>query len=296
MITPGIDTTFAWLALDFLETEDRELLQSISETDAAMHLAAHAQRVSLSGNAPNPFELVEQILMSPSMSKINIEEIRARLSAIESDRASQLRCWNEAAAFLPGGALSGVVLYLTVGYDIGVALKGHASVNLVHPHFLENSLQELWFYVVHEIHHAGFQKYNPLLALAEIKTISNLVYLIQYLTHMEGFAVHAVRRWRTEEEALKSDSDYEALLNSERMDTYKREFFSIYNSLLDEGERPIEMQDLEILGRMSTGDRLWYRVGATMADFIEKTLGRELLIGTVSEGPEAFFRRYMELA
>ena len=296
MITPGIDTTFAWLALDFLETEDRELLQSISETDAAMHLAAHAQRVSLSGNAPYPFELVEQILTSPSMSKINIKEIRVRLSAIENDRTSQLRCWNEAAAFLPDGALSGVVLYLTVGYDIGVALKGHASINLVHPHFLKNQLEELWFYGVHEIHHAGFQKYNPLPALVDTRTISDLAYLIKYLTHMEGLAVHAARRWRTEAGALESDSDYEALLNSERTDTYKREFFSIYNRLIHEADRPIEMKDLEILGRMSTGDRLWYRVGAAMADLIEKTLGRELLIGTVSEGPDVFFERYMELA
>jgi hypothetical protein len=293
--TPRIDSTFAKLALDFLETEDRGILQSISETYAARHLAAHARRVSLSGDAPGPFELVEQILTSPSMSDINIKETRTRLLSIESDRASQLRCWNEAAAFLPGGALSGVVLYLTVGYDIGVALKGQASVNLVHPHFLRNPLNELWFYSVHELHHAGFQKYNPLPALAEMKTISDLVYLIRYLTHMEGLAVHAARIWRTEAGALKSDSDYEALLDSEQMNTYKREFFGIYNSLIHEADRPVEMHDLEILGRMSTGNRLWYRAGAAMASLIDKVLGRELLIGTVLEGPEAFFRRYMGL-
>ncbi len=94
---------------------------------------------------------------------------------------------------------------------------------------------------------------------------------------------------------MKWDSDYEALLDSERMAAYEKEFFSTYSSLIAEVERPIETEDWEILGRMSTGDRLWYRVGASMAERIDKVLGRELLIGTVEEGPEAFFERYMEL-
>jgi len=296
MTLPRIDSTFASLALDFLETEDRLLLQDIAETDAARHLAAHFGRVSFSGKVKDPFELVEQILTSPSIAEINLEDVRASLSSIESDQTSQLRCWTEAAALLPDGALSGTVLYLTVGYDIGVAVAGQASINLAHPHFLENPLKEVWFYIVHEIHHAGFQKYNPLPVLADTKSITDLSYLIKYLTHMEGLAVHAARRWRTETGTLKWDSDYETLLDSGRMDTYRKEFFSIYSNLIDEGERPIEMKDWKILGRMSTGDRLWYRVGASMADRIEKTLGRGVLIATVEEGPGAFFERYMELA
>ncbi len=292
---PRIDPTFACLALDFLETDDRELLQSIADTDAARHLAAHSRRVSLNGEVTDPFELVEQILTSPSMSKINLEEIRFRLSSIESDHTSQLRCWNEAADFLPDGALSGTVLYLTLGYDIGVAVDCQASINLAHPHFLENSLEELWFYIVHEIHHAGFQKYNPLPVLADTRSISDLSYLVKYLTHMEGLAVHAARRWRTEKGALKWDSDYEALLDSERMDTYEKAFFSTYSNLVGEVDRPIEKEDWEILGRMSAGDRLWYRVGALMADRIEKALGLVVLIATVEEEPGAFFDRYMEL-
>lgn len=295
MTPPRIDSTFAILALDYLETDDRKLLQIIAETDAAHHLAAHSRRVSLSGDVKDTFELVEHILTSPSVAEINHEEVRARLSSIESDKISQLRCWTEAAALLPDGALSGTVLYLTVGYDIGVAVAGQASINLVHPHFLDNSPEEVWFYIVHEIHHAGFQKYNPLPALLDTRSISDLAYLIKYLTHMEGLAVHAARRWRTVRGALEWDSDYEALLDTERMDTYEREFFSSYNSLMGEGERPIEKEDWEILGRMSTGNRLWYRVGASMADRIEKALGLEVLIATVEEGPEAFFERYVEL-
>ncbi len=295
MALPCIDSTFASLALDFLETEDRVLLQDIAETDAARHLAAHSRRVSFSGDVKDTFELVEHILTSPSMAEINHEEVRVRLSSIESDKISQLRCWTEAASLLPAGALSGTVLYLTVGYDIGVAVDCKASINLVHPHFLEYPLQELWFYIVHEIHHAGFQKYNHLPALADTKSISDLAYLIKYLAHMEGLAVHAARGWRTETGAMNWDSDYEALLDSNCMDTYEKEFFCVYRDLMTEEERPIEKKDWEILGRMSTVDRLWYRVGASMADRIEKVLGRRLLIATVEEGPGAFFDRYTEL-
>jgi hypothetical protein len=97
------------------------------------------------------------------------------------NRDAQLRCWQEAAAYLSRDALSGIVLYLTIGFDIGVAVSGAASLNLAHPHFVENQ-DEVWFYCVHEVHHAGFQKYHDLPVLADVKTTTDLVDLIRHLT------------------------------------------------------------------------------------------------------------------
>lgn len=294
VVSPRMDTQFVYLALEFLETGDRELLPRIAETCAARHLAAHAQRVSMAGSGPNAEELIEQVLTSASMADVDPEEIRAKLSLMETDRNAQLRCWNEAAAYLPRGALSEAVLFLTVGYDIGVAVSGQASLNLAHPHFAEKP-EEIWFYCVHELHHAGFQKYNDMPALADIRTTRELADLIRYLTTMEGLAVHAARRWRTESGALESDSDYVALLDPERMDVYEKEFFRLYRSLAEVRPRPVEKGDWEILGRMSTVDRLWYRVGARMANRIQKELRRDVLIETIVEGPAAFFGLYAEL-
>jgi len=290
-----MDTQFVHLALEFLETGDRELLPGIAETRAARHLAAHAQRASVAGSGPNAEELIEQLLTSVSMADVDPEAIRAKLSWMETDCNAQLRCWNEAAACLPSGALSEGVLFLTVGYDIGVAVSGQASLNLAHPHFTENP-GEIWFYSVHELHHAGFQKYHDMQALADIRTTGDLADLVMYLTTMEGLAVHAARRWRTESGALESDSDYVALLDPERMDVYEKEFFRLYRGLAEVRPRPVEEGDWEILGRMSTADRLWYRVGARMANRIQEELGRDALIETIVEGPAAFFGLYAELA
>jgi hypothetical protein len=290
-----MDTKFARLALDFLETGDRELLPRIAETRAARHIATHAQRVSVKGEAPNARELAEQVLTSASIADVDPEEIRARLSLMETDPKAQLRCWKEAAAYLPKGAISDATLFLTVGYDIGVAVSGNASLNLAHPHFARKP-EELWFYCVHELHHAGFQKYDELPRLVDIKTNYDLADLIRYLTTMEGLAVHAARRWRTEAGALDSDSDYVALLDPQRMDVYEKEFFTLYRGLAAGRLRLLEKGDWEILERMSTGDRLWYRVGARMANQIEKELGRDILVETIEEGPTAFFDRYAELA
>jgi hypothetical protein len=238
--------------------------------------------------------LIDRILNEFSRAGIDPQELEKRLTAFERDRDAQSRCWREAAAYLPEDALSGTVLYLTVGYDIGVAVSGEASLNLAHPHFMENR-DEIWFYCVHEVHHAGFERYHDLPVLADVKTTGDLADLIRYLTTLEGLAVHAARNWRTEAGALKTDGDYVALLEPKSMDRYEKEFFNLYYSIAEAPPRPLKEQDWEILERMSSGDRLWYRVGARMADRIERKLGREILIETILQSPEAFFSRFEEM-
>jgi hypothetical protein len=239
--------------------------------------------------------LIERILDEFSQMGVEPQELEKRLESFEKNRDAQLRCRQEAAAYLPKDALSETVLYLTVGYDIGVAVSGEASLNLAHPHFLENE-DEVWFYCVHEVHHAGFQKYHDLPVLADVQTTSDLAGLIRYLTTLEGLAVHAARKWRTEAGALQDDQDYVALLDPKSMDRYEEEFFSLYASLVEGSPRPLKERDWEILDRMSSGNRLWYRVGARIADRLERELGREMLIEMIRQGPDAFFGWYAEIA
>lgn len=288
MVSPQIDIRFAKLALEYLVTGDRELLSLIVETRATDHITAHAQRVSISDVAPSTQVLVEQVLTSPSVVDADLDEIRARLAMVEADRETLSRCWEEAAYYLPEGALSDATLFLTIGYDIGVAVSGNASLNLAHPHFAKNP-DELWFYCVHELHHAGFQKFHDLPRLADINLTSDLAALIRYLTAMEGLAVHAARKWRTAVGAMETDSDYLALLDHQRMDVYEKEYLALYRDLVAEKPRPLEEGDWDIVERMSTGDRLWYRVGALMASRIEDVFGRDILVDTIVDGPEAFF-------
>jgi len=294
-VTPRINADFVELALVYLETGDRGLLQAIAATRAARHLATHAARVSLAGEKSSPRDLVERILTAPAIAAVQPADIRARLRLMEIDEEARRRCWAEAAASLPRGALSGVTLFLTVGYDIGVAVGGNASLNLAHPRFAATSA-ELWFYAVHELHHAGFQRFHDLPRLADIRTTHQLAEVIRYLTTMEGMAVYAAKHWREEADALAVDPDYVALLDPVRMAGYEAELFAAYRALAEGPPRPLVPADWNILERMSTGDRLWYRVGARMAERIDRERGRDVLRVLVVRGPAAFFEMYAELA
>ncbi len=46
------------------------------------------------------------------------------------------------------------------------------------------------------------------------------------------------------------------------------------------------------IDRMSSGDRLWYRVGARMAQKIEQASGRSALVALIKNGPAAFIEAY----
>jgi hypothetical protein len=63
-----------------------------------------------------------------------------------------------------------------------------------------------------------------------------------------------------------------------------------YKKLFEEIRRSTVLAD-DTIGRiltgMSSGDRLWYRFGAIVANVIEKTHGRQQLVATVTT-PDAF--------
>jgi hypothetical protein len=286
-----MDAEFARLALRFLETGEEALLSRIAATPGAAHIAAHAALSSGDGNAPGAPELVERLLTAEPMTRVDLQGIRERLKRMEEDGDSRQRAWREAAAYLPPGALTEATLFLTVGYDIGVTAGGNASLNLAHPHFAENPA-ELWFYCVHELHHAGFQGYCPMPNLSDVRTTHDLAGLIRYLTTLEGMAVHAARRWRAEAGAMRADPDYVALFDVVRLDAYEEAYFKLLRGLTAEGPRPVQGSDWDILERMSAGDRLWYRVGACMAQRLEDALGREGLVETAVAGAAVFFERY----
>ena len=50
-----------------------------------------------------------------------------------------------------------------------------------------------------------------------------------------------------------------------------------------------------VIERMSSGERLWYRVGAYMAQRIEASKGRAALVELVRQGPAQFITTYESL-
>ena len=72
-------------------------------------------------------------------------------------------------------------------------------------------------------------------------------------------------------------------------------FFEFLNSYEGEPVRDLVEDDWDVLELMSDADRLWYVVGAWMAESLDQGLGREALNMTIVEGSEAFFRLYKNL-
>ncbi len=290
-VGPRLDPSFALLALDALDSNDPSLRQRLVSTAAAHHLGAHARRVAIGGDRPTDRQLVDRILVSARVAHLQAPAVRLLVRQVVGDTVSLARCWSEAARYLPPSALRGSTLYLQIGYDIGVAVAGDASLNVANRHFLADP-DEIWFYCVHEMHHAGVEHFHDLPTLSRVETTQQLVALVRYLTFLEGMAVHAARAWRAERGALARDSDYAALEDSSRMRRDEQEYFRIYDSLAAVPARRLQQHDWSILDRLSSGERLWYRVGALMAGRIERRRGLATLRDLVVAGPDAFFDAY----
>ena len=285
------DFTFVDAALQYLDTGDEAVLVGIVEGPAAKHLAAHASLVSLAGQERSTREIVEELL-HPRLEKAEYaQEVRQLLLTVRQDTVRQATCLSEVLAYLPEGSLIRGKLYFTYGYDIGVVVSGNASLNLAHAHFLQDP-DEVWFYCVHELHHVGFMAFHDMPKIADLATTDDLLYLVEYATQLEGMAVYAAWDWRERAGALSADEDYEALQDEERMARYEREYFEMYHRLRSEPIRPLADSDWAIIERMSSGDRLWYRVGARIAATIEATQGRDELLRLVEAGPRAFVDAY----
>lgn len=94
---------------------------------------------------------------------------------------------------------------------------------------------------------------------------------------------------------MLDDRDYVALENDELMAGYQEEYFEIYETVRNIGERTIDDEDWALLDDLSDGKRLWYRVGSRMAEKIDAQLGRDKLNSLMNSGPDTFFESYFDL-
>jgi len=198
--------------------------------------------------------------------------------------------FNELEAYIPPETNLSTTLYCIIGYDIGVVSDGDAYLNLGHPLFHENK-RELLYFALHELHHVAYTSYNPTFSFDEIKTTGDLSRIIRYSTHLEGLAVHSAWDRRRRENGY-THRDYLTLNDPCKMSQLIPRFFELLNRYTGEPVRDLVEDDWDVLDLMSDADRLWYVVGAWMAESIDQGLGREALNMTIVEGSEAFFKLY----
>ena len=273
-----VDATFARLALHYVHAPSTSLRGKLLDHPALEAIERHAQ---MSGDRASKAELLDRVLRNttettPSSVVLDAWEGRTSELAARANLAKEL---------LPAGAPSVRRIYLLTGYDIGVAAPPDILLNVIHPHF-QSAPTELGFYATHEAHHVGLIGIRPPPALSGLETSQHLLSVVRYFTQLEGMAVHAAFPSRSRDGALGDDGDYRVYGDPQA----RAEVMSGYKKLFEEIRRSTVLAD-DTIGRiltgMSSGDRLWYRFGAIVANVIEKTHGRQQLVATVTT-PDAF--------
>ena len=146
--------------------------------------------------------------------------------------------------------------------------------------------------IVHELYHDGFLGYQPGTSAADARDGAAIVEHVLWRTQNEGLATYVAYRARTPRATIE---DYELLDDAAQVE---RRFDLLRRLLADAAAAGVE--ELPALRERTTqvGDmqRAYFVVGAFMARRIEERSGRDVLIGTVTGGPHAFFSAYAATA
>jgi hypothetical protein len=275
--------------MGYLRNRNNENLERLISTPGSKLAYAHHRWSSISSR------LTIQEFWKKELERINwnkqleasIEEIIERLSGHEG------QCLHEALRYLPRGHVFNTTVYLIGGYD-NIVYGEDVALNLIFNQF-HTDHREAVYYLVHELAHAGYFRYNRMPEFANLKTLCGLLDAVKLLTHLEGMGVISPFRRRMKEDGLL-DSDYKVLLNEDERNARVREYFTMLSRLENEPNRKLSKEDYRILENFSMRPkRLWYIAGGHMALKIEERYGTEILQNIVKKGHEAFFRTYTQI-
>ncbi len=280
-------------SIAYLRNPTIDNLTRIVESDGMDHLKNHSDRTGYYSKTKRKVEIARDIISQKYLASGDLDKVEELVAYVKREREKQKDCVSKFKEYLPSDLEFEGKLFFTMGYDIGVSMDKNASLNLSHKKFIANR-EEIWFYCIHELHHAGLQHFHQFPDLSSINDGKKLFELVKYLTFFEGTAVYASYEARKRHNSLQ-DGDYQALENKEQMRAFDEAYFATYERVKQIGNRALEDEDWELLNNLSDGDRLWYRVGAQMAQTIDKSLGRVRLNQLVESGHDRFFETYFDL-
>lgn len=287
------DFTFAELAVKYLETDDSTYLQRIAELKASEHILNHAKHFNYDVPKNSKIELVTYLLSPADEKKEILVDFKRNLQYAKKNIAEIDLAQKVALLNLPMNFNYSSTLFFTFGYDLGVVYGKNASVNLAHSYYLKN-INEIKYYSIHELHHAGFVMLkNNVMPSFNVTKYKEMAQLIEYFTHLEGMGTFAPLDIRKKEKAMNIDKDYIALQDARLMKEYEKEFFDIYFHFKNNPDSLITDEDWDKVSILSDDKRLWYRVGAIIAQTIDKNLGRKKLVSLISEPSENFITTYL---
>ncbi len=268
---------------------DFSFAQRVLAGAGAAELAAHpaaaalARHQALSGNpAPDPRAIVEEILEH----RPDPEATRAVLATWQEQRSRLAAAMFAAADYLPPDAVTPEHLYAVTGYDIGVAAPPDVVLNAGHARFLADPTEGI-YYACHEAHHVGFLRHRPMPDVTALGGPGILGQVVDFITQMEGMAVHAARPLRAKAGAMGADPDY-AVYSSREKAAEVTAAWTAQRARCGTTEPDEGGVIGEVLEAMTSGGRLAYQYGAVLCEGFEEAHGRAALAATVTDS-RAFF-------
>jgi hypothetical protein len=259
---------------------------------AAAHLLSHARNFDYDVPKDSTAALVAGLLAPPVRHRDRMDACAQAVGYFYGPMLRNPQWLNDVLRYLPDDFRFHGSLFLQFGYDIGVAFAPAASLNCASRHFEEHPA-EITYYAIHELHHVGFMTYQPPPRLADLKTCADVLRLVKYSTQLEGMAVWVAYARRRQEGALAEDNDYLALADEACMQRDEASYFEEFHYLERRGAEPADAAAWAVCDQMSDARRLWYHVGARMAQRIERDLGRPVLVELVRKGPDSFLETYL---
>ncbi len=272
-----VNPAFAQCFVDYCEHPDPEIKNKLLAHPALGALVRH--RLMTTGRRPERKHLLEQLLSSCAQASGARQVLAGWKNSRDEKRPSLFSAAAEALRYLPPKTKLAGTLFLVVNYDIGIPAPPDAALNVGHPHFVHN-VDELAPYTTHEFHHVGFLAHRSFPGLDGMHCREKLQSLIDYFTQLEGMAVHAAFPIRRRHGWLENDEDYRVYTDPKFAD----KVISRYHQVC----KQVRLHDTisqenagKALTALSSGERLWYRMGALTSWSIEKNQGRKRLVDSI---------------
>lgn len=289
-----LDARLAELSLDYLDSGRESLLDTMAATPAARHLLRHACNWQYEVPRDSTRALVHSLVNPPETKATRAEGARRTLAYFQKTLRHDPSWIAEVRRALPADATQPVTLFLTFGYDSGVACPGTASLNAAHPNF-HKDLRELRYMAIHECQHAVFMAYQPPPVLDSVRSAAQLQALAEYALQLEGMATWAAWDCREKEGGMDGDADYKVLRDEAQIQRLERRFMDVHRALkaraADPG--PTDAAIRALMMGLYDQDRTFYRFGAYAARRIEQQRGRDAVTALVKAGPQAFLEAYL---
>jgi hypothetical protein len=283
--TIRVDDSFARIAFELGTRDDADLGHKLLAHPA---LAAILRHEGMAGNRKaTPNTTLDRILSS-----VRRAPPTSRVLDAWAGRDDELADFvGAAASYLASDVAFGGTVYLIVGYDIGIAASPDIALNVAHGHFQADP-RELGFYATHEAHHIGFFALRGTPEVKQLNEPEQLLTLVRFYTQLEGMGVHAAYPVRAQHGALAGDADYSVYTDSAAAERVTSRYADVVDRI--SADRLGDDDVGQILGAMSSGERLWYQFGALVCSALERSRGRQAVIESITK-PELFWAEATDL-